>query len=919
MSAQSFGSTPLSLDALQIPDSVPAYPPAPEGTLGINISAARLAHPQEGLKLIIAPWTAMSAGDSYRVKINQFPVLTGRITEPDQVGRELIRFIPSIGLVDGAYDLNYDVLRQEGGAPESSVVSKIHIKIDAAPPGGKDSNPDLGHSELAMTIAPEFLPPAVIDSEAAALGVPITIAPYPFMAVGDRITLSWGGQLVSPSEPVTEEQVLDPGNNPIVITVDQATVLASGDTDSYGLVVAFDIHDRVGNRSEDWSAAQRMIIGTGSARLDAPLIKQVFNLVLDMDELRRADLIFQIFAVGSDFAVGDEVEALLKGTTAGGEPLEVVYLKERITNVPGVLEFARPSAEVRALIGSVHVGFSYRLLKADGSPALLSRIFSPQLIGRPSLLAAPVALDEFARTLDPLLPSTRIEIPWDEAMAAGNVIRLVWKGNKEGGEAYAPELAVHTISETEAAGSGPIVISIGGEHLRAIDKGTLALSYWLRGSGGEGEVVEHESLHAVALSIGWPRTVLAEPNVMEEIDGVLDPADVSAGTRLIVHPYEGQVAGDAVHMLWLGSINGRYQATIVLDASNEKMDVSFDIPVAQIASNRGGTVKAMYWVERATGPAASVVLEMSVWVKGAPTVEDIRDDNGSVINGMTLQTRVTVTGSAVAADSLLIQLFDGETPIGEPGPVVDAKWSIILTDLSARAYQLEARDAYTGQGSMPLGFAVIVPVRPIVPKTYNNKGDRVQIGFNGEKDLYRDEYLEFIVPPYPGESEEHIFNIIWQGREKLYTEANPVAGRRPLRIPRMEFIDNIGLAVKVGYTIKTTIANVPLQSELLTLTIDEQTFVLDAPAYDRETRVVTVRNTSALVGYDIGVRWSGAQTYEGTRSAVNTAQPYTFVVPLAWVEESDATTVLVNYSVRLNGSNPLIFSHCLRIAMEPSV
>jgi hypothetical protein len=700
-----------------------------------------------------------------------------------------------------------------------------------------------------------------------------------------------------------------------VITVSQATVLASGDTDSYGLVVAFDIRDQVDNRSEDWSVAQRVIVGTGSARLDAPLIKQVINLILDMDELRRADVVFQIYVVGSDFAVGDEVEVRLKGTTESGELVDVTYMKERITNVPGVLEFARPSAEVRALIGCVHVGFSYRLLKADGSSALLSKIFSPQLIGRPSLLAAPVALDEFARTLDPQLPSARIEIPWDEAMEAGNVIRLVWKGNKESGHAYTPELAAHTISETEAAGPDPIVISIGGEHLRAIDKGTLTLSYWLRSSGVDGEVVEHESLPAVALNIGWPQTVLAEPDVMGEIDGVLDPDDVVTGTQLIVRQYEGQAVGDTVHILWWGSINGRHRDVVTLDISNERMDLSFHIPAAQIKSNRGGTVRAMYWVERATGPAASAALEMSIWAKGAPTVDDIQDDNGSVANGITLQTRVTVTGTALTADTTQIQLFDSDTAIGDPAPVIDTKWSVTLADLSVQSYLLEARDVDTGLGSMPVGFAVVVPVKPLVPKAYNNKNDRVQIGFSGEKDLYRDEYLEFIVPPYPGEADSHIFNIIWQGRANIYTEANHILGRRSLRVPRMEFVDNIGLAVKVGYTIKTPSAVLPMQSEFLTLIIDEQPLVLDEPVYDPETRVVTVLDTSALAGYDIGVRWSGLQTHEGTRSAVNVSQAYTFTVPLEWVQENDATMVLVNYSVRLNDNNPLNFSHCLRVAI----
>ncbi|MCW1243988.1 hypothetical protein OC610_06185 [Pseudomonas sp. SAICEU22] len=451
--------------------------------------------------------------------------------------------------------------------------------------------------------------------------------------------------------------------------------------------------------------------------------------------------------------------------------------------------------------------------------------------------------------------------------------------------------------------------------MSAIDKGTLALSYWLRSGEFEGAIVEHESLHAVVLSIGWPPAMLAEPDVAGESDGVLDPDDVATGTQLIVRQYEGQVAGDAVHILWWGSINGRYRDVVTLDRSNEKTNLSFHIPAAQIESNRGGTVEAMYWVERATGPVASAALKMSIWVKGAPMVDDIQDDNGSVANGTTLQTRVTLTGTALAADTKQIQLFDSDTAIGDPAPVIDTKWSVTLTELSVQSYLLEARDVDTGLGSMPVGFAVVFPVKPVVPKAYNNKSDRVQIGFNDEKDLYRDEYLEFVVPPYPGESEAHIFNIIWQGRANIYTEANPILGRRSLRVPRMEFVDNIGLSVKVGYTIKTPAAVLPMQSQFLTLTIDEQPLVLDEPVYDPETRVVTVRNTSALAGYDIGVRWSGLQTREGIRSAVNVSQAYTFTVPLEWVQENDATTVLVNYSVRLNGSNPLNFSHCLRVAI----
>ncbi|MBC3366580.1 hypothetical protein HU806_26235, partial [Pseudomonas sp. SWRI154] len=213
-----------------------------------------------------------------------------------------------------------------------------------------------------------------------------------------------------------EAQHLPPQSAPLVITVDEATILRAGDTDSNGLAVVFEVYDRVDNKSDDWSAEVRVIVDTDNSRLMAPLIKEAVNLELDMDQLGEADLTFQVVAMDANFKVDDEVEMRLTGTTAEGEKIEeVIFAPERIRSFPSIPEFKRPSAEVRQLAGGPHAAFSYRLIKADGSADLFSKIFSPRIVGRANSLAAPIPLDEIAGTLDPQLPSTTIEIALDPA------------------------------------------------------------------------------------------------------------------------------------------------------------------------------------------------------------------------------------------------------------------------------------------------------------------------------------------------------------------------------------------------------------------------------------------------------------------------------------------------------------------------
>ena len=715
-------NNPLEYDELEIPDGGPAHPPAPADSVGINIAAARLVFPHDGLRLLLPPWDNMGRGDSFRIKLNNIPVLPGSIDEETEVGQWIERYIPVGGLVDGDFDLSYDVkiLGEPGYTP--SAVTKVHVKIEFAPPGGQDQDGDTpGHSELRLTIPPEFLPPGAVDQEAARLGVPVTIEPYPIMAEGDRIKMSWGGEIIW--KTVGPEH-FPPQNQPLVITVDEETILNGKDSDDSGLPVVFEVYDRVDNKSEDFSAEVRVIVDTGNSRLDAPLIEEVFNLELDVDQLGEADLTFQVIAVGSHFKVDDEVEMSLTGTTAEGEKIEeVIFAREKILSVPNVLMFKRPSAEVRQLAGGPHAAFFYRLIKADGSDDLFSKIFSPRIVGRANPLAAPIPLDEIAGTLDPELPNTTIEIPLDPAMEGGNAIELIWNGTKANGTSYKPDLPLHPITANEAEGSVPIEIVVAGEHLTAIEEGTLDLYYKLLRDVVSREVLEEESLHADLLSIGEPQAELPLPVVEGESGGVLDPADKPDGTRLIVLKYSGQTAGDRVHMLWWGSNTGRYRDSIPVTGSTENQNIPFTIRAALIEDNRDGTVRAMYWVKRAGGgTSASEILNISIGVQAIPTLDNVKDANGVEIPEGTSAVTTSVSVNGTASKGRDVEIYDGSganavlkgTRTADP---VTGMWSLANIAVAEGGRRFYAKALYN-TGGTPYSnvrlFTVIAAVKPTI-------------------------------------------------------------------------------------------------------------------------------------------------------------------------------------------------------------
>ncbi|HJR32383.1 MAG TPA: hypothetical protein VJ889_26975, partial [Pseudomonas sp.] len=441
----------------------------------------------------------------------------------------------------GLWDLDYQVKRLSQ-APEPFTPSlKLKVKLEL--PADQDIDPGYGHSNLHM----EFDPPEVVqdgvDKDTAKAGVDIHIVakpgsgsslPYPNIAVGDVITVSWGGHLVQ-SDPVTQEQIDDPEKHPIFIHVDEATILAAGDSGPEGVAVTFMVQDIVLNQSEDWCRETRIVVDTGNSRLDAPILEQADGNELKLDNLGNEQLLLQVFAASQvDFKQGDDIIMRLKGTTVEGVPIDIEERQTINKNPPLVVEVLMDNEGARALAKTQ--GVFYFDLERAGAIIQRSKGRFINIIGEPKQLLAPDAVDAQSGAIDPNLATTIISIPFNDSMLSGMAIELVWLGTRPDLSTYFPDLDWYFITDQDVTDGKPLIIIVEGTHLITLNGGTLDLSYNLLREGEGGETIRRPSLPAAQLRVGVPQFELIEPIVLGQQNGALEPKDLLNGVSKVTCP-----------------------------------------------------------------------------------------------------------------------------------------------------------------------------------------------------------------------------------------------------------------------------------------------------------------------------------------------------------------------------------------------
>ena len=666
----------LVLKQLDIPGKTGPVSQSPP-VWGINIAAARGNFPRQGLLCRAGPWTPMTQGDSVKVYLPKGVEVLQKIVGPGQENTTLQMFIPSALIDEGFAEVSYSVKRV-GQAEEPSEDIQVLVKLTR--PAGHDDNAEPGHSKLIFSIPPDILNGG-IDKDNVAAGVPITIERYPFIATGDVIQLSWGGIFVL-SSPLRQAQV--DGTAPIIVHVSEAVIREAEDSDDIGLSVVFEVYDEVENRSEDWSMPQRVVVAIDKTRLEAPILKEALNNVLDVDKLNNADGHAQVWVTASgSFKLGDIPIIRIKGTPVEGAPIDVEFSGKALISVPITAEIPIPFAVLQQLVKS-QIALSYRLKKADGSADLRSKTQFLSAIGTVQRLAAPKALDAVNGALDPALKQVRIEIPFDASFAAGQAIKLFWLGTRPELIPYLPDLPLRPITNGDISAGLPLLINVDGAQLTPIIGGTLELYYHLLIEDGVLRTLNHvnathairESEHADILQVGEPRLELPEPEVAGVVDGALPPD--TNGTTLTVN-YLSTAKGDEVIYEWHGSKISDSDS-VTLSSLTAGQPVQFNIKAEFIKGNEGETVSASYDIKRAAGGTSysnPLVFRIGAALENPLPVAHLPQATGSGAN-VTLAPLDAKTGVKVVVNysgmnaSQFIQLTVTGTP-GAGSPPIAGK------------------------------------------------------------------------------------------------------------------------------------------------------------------------------------------------------------------------------------------------------
>ncbi|PWB36420.1 hypothetical protein DCO47_09500 [Pseudomonas sp. NDM] len=685
---------------------------------GINLAAAKLNFPRQGLLCQAGPWGTMGNRDSLRILRDSDLQIALEIVDEDAVGTELQMFVEARHLTEGMHTLSYTVTRL-GGTPEPSEVMQVLVKLTL--PGGPDHSEGPGHPGLVMSIPEDILKDGVHQGNVDA-GVSITLGkadgspPYLFAAAGDTPQFSWGGMFFS-GPALTQEQA--DGETPVIVTIPKETIVDAGDSGEAGLAVAFEVYDLVDNRSDGWSVEQRVVVTLDKTRLGAPLLKEAINNVLDVDNLGDADGTVQVMAVNSpppspppvppqpiDFEVGDTIFVRIKGTPKEGPPIDIELPGKVLISVPSIPEIIVSNAVLRQL-AQAQIALSYRLKKADGSAQRDAKTQFISAIGEIHRLPAPVALEARQGAIDPLHPDLKqvtIEIAFGPYFAVGQAIKLFWLGTRPDLTPYLPNLNLRPITQGDMDAQLPLQIIVDKQHLTPIIGKELELYYQLLiedsvlGTMSKLNQTHaiRESIHADILQIGEPRQELPEPAVDGVVSGAL-PSDTN-GTTLTVN-YLKTVKDDIVTRVWEGSITGVNSDRVELSSFTAGQPVAFPIKAELIKGNEGGTVKAYYDIKRAAGGTSySDTLTFSVGVAldlKEPKIKQAPNDTSlDPLEAQNALTSVINYDGMLVGDKIIVRLTGAPgTPAAgshttEPWPVTTVGPQEIPLAVSVIAFNL---------------------------------------------------------------------------------------------------------------------------------------------------------------------------------------------------------------------------------------
>jgi hypothetical protein len=502
----------------------------------------------------------------------------------------------------------YEVTKPIGGQKNQSAPATVPVKLTL--PGGTDTNPATPWENERLA-KPKVFPEGIITSPD---GVSVEIAAYLNMFVGDKVTLSWHGEIIRTE--ISQAQV----GQPVTVAVSREIIERAGDSDM--LEVRYEIRDIVNNWSR-WSLPTYVEVEAGDSTLPAPVTPQAPDMQLDLDQLSGADV--QVLVIAhADIQSGDQLVLSVERSTAEGMPLETWSASQTVSGQTTFHEFMVPNAQFQP-IAQGRARLYYRVNKPSSS-SQRSKSLSLKIVGQPMELPLPrvPAAEQNGGVLDPSSRNVRAEVPAYYFMSQGNDVHLFWMGKTEGGANV-----MHDELKTVAGGDvgSPVEFVIPDENISLLAGGSVEVYYTVNTFGRA--FFRSPSL---SLTVGQDNAApLPLPTILEAANNLLDPADTANGATVVIAASASLRQGDHVRVTWNGP-KGSDEKEKVIGAAEAGQDVSLVFSSALVNANEGEQVLVSYRVTRADGTVQDSgvysVRVASAWLSlPAPTMDTVQNDD----------------------------------------------------------------------------------------------------------------------------------------------------------------------------------------------------------------------------------------------------------------------------------------------------
>ncbi|ANI53253.1 Ig-like domain-containing protein [Pseudomonas sp. DR 5-09] len=646
---------PAPLSGLFPPYFADMVIPVPGADGGINRKAYEAF--DAGLFALIDPYPEMAIGDLLEVFRDDKKVRELKVKD-EHLNQRWFFFLPKDGLVPGLFTCHY-VLTRAGETKPDDPSATLTLLLEIDDPAGVDEEPwDDWHSELKKVGLPQDVIDNGVTKEWADKGVPMTITRYPNIAVGDIILAMWGSVFLLPHE-LTQAEV--EGTAEIIVMARPEDILTAGD--SAAMKIQYDVCDLVYNWSVKWSEATSVPVDAGVSRLDALIIKEADDGRIILADLDANPVTLQILIKPNDvFTAGDTLLITVVGTPIPGRPPQTFTVEVIVRNPPYIHEIP-VTYEFVKLFAQGTLDASYALRKQDGSPTLYSKRTFATVIGNPSLLPAPTIREVVGNILPALIQAASVVIRYS-GIANGDFLTLIWLGKKSNDDDYLHE-EEHAVSGEEQK-AGEVTIYVMGEHVKALENGSLKLKYRVFNEAtGHYGTSESEFLR---VNVGSWQATLPAPKVEEAPEDILDPSQTDKLVHVRVLPVNW-VKGDTLTFHWIGiNLYGSTSGSVPITLATVGQPVRFRVDKQYVSANIGYYVTVIYTLlHAATGKYSySAPLEVLVGIPlGRLLPPTVVQAPGGILNPMDGRNGVDIDCGYATMDALLDNL--GLKWRGSPG------------------------------------------------------------------------------------------------------------------------------------------------------------------------------------------------------------------------------------------------------------